>query len=82
MMYWNNDGHMSGWGWVWMASWMLFIVLVTVAVIVFLVRSVGSGNGSRPVERESALEVLRRRYAAGELDDEEYERRRAKLLGH
>jgi len=32
-------------------------------------------------QSEDPLEILRRRYAAGEIDDEEYERRRKNLTG-
>jgi putative membrane protein len=34
------------------------------------------------VDADSAREVLRRRYAAGEIDDEEFERRLASLNPH
>ncbi|MHB8275378.1 MAG: SHOCT domain-containing protein, partial [Dermatophilaceae bacterium] len=37
------------------------------------------GRGSDPQD-DQALEVLRRRYAAGELNDEDFEQRRAVLM--
>jgi putative membrane protein len=40
----------------------------------------GAGTGPRGPSAEDPLEILRRRYAAGEIDDEEYVRRR-KTLG-
>jgi putative membrane protein len=40
----------------------------------------GQGTGSAP-GAEDPLEILRRRYAAGEIDDEEYTRRRKTLRG-
>lgn len=39
----------------------------------------GSAGGTRQIDDSGAHEVLRRRYAAGEIDDEEYERRPAAL---
>ena len=38
----------------------------------------GWGAGPRP---DDPLEILRQRYARGEIDDEEYERRRKTLIG-
>jgi putative membrane protein len=40
----------------------------------------GAGTDPRGASAEDPLEILRRRYAAGEIDDEEYARRR-KTLG-
>lgn len=40
----------------------------------------GQGAGGGPAV-EDPLEILRRRYAAGEIDDEEYARRRTTLHG-
>lgn len=78
------DG-MGGMGMGGMMLWMLVWGLVGVALlvlavvgIVWLVRRTDSrarGNASR----ESPEEILRRRYAAGELDEDEYLRRRAGL---
>jgi len=39
-----------------------------------------AGVGSGP-PADDPLEILRRRYAAGEIDDEEYQRRRKTLTG-
>ena len=39
----------------------------------------GASHGGPPAE--DPLEILRRRYAAGEIDDEEYQRRRTTLTG-
>ncbi|WP_148416502.1 SHOCT domain-containing protein [Haloferax sp. KTX1] len=38
------------------------------------------GSGYDPVDDESAIERLRERYAAGDLSDEEFERRLARLV--
>ncbi|MSU91167.1 hypothetical protein GE300_16380 [Rhodobacteraceae bacterium 2CG4] len=48
-----------------------------IALIVFAVRGFSSGSG--PGSKSDAAEILRERYAKGEIDDEEYERRKAKL---
>jgi putative membrane protein len=54
-----------------MLTWLLLLA-IAVAVMVWLMNR----NGSRHQPGgDSAEEVLRRRYAAGEIDAEEYERR-------
>jgi putative membrane protein len=84
--------HMSdGWGW-WMVFgwiWMLgFWLLVIWAVTAIAGRrrdshDAGQRGEAKPVaHREpSAREILDRRYASGEIDDAEYDRRRARLDG-
>lgn len=81
---------MNGWfGGYWLLAPLAFVIVV-VAVVYFLVRD---GDGSRAggprrrddagqggVPREdSALRVLRERYARGEIDQEEFERRKHDL---
>lgn len=71
MMYYGF-GHMGGFG--------MIIPLILLAVIIYAVvrltqASRGNGNNSNVVtrtERNEALEILNRRYAKGEISDEEY----------
>lgn len=64
---------------VWMLLWGLIglalLVLIIVAII-WLIRHMLAGPASRS---DPAEEELRRRYAAGDIDHEEYQRRRAEL---
>ena len=63
-----------GWGFMGMhAFWWLFWITL-IAVFFALIKP---GDGSR--RRVSPLELLQRRYAAGEISDKEYEERKAKL---
>lgn len=65
-------GH-GGWMWGMGLFWILVLALV-IAAVVWLVRS-SSGVG-RPSSRDtSAEEILRQRYARGEIDEDEYRRR-------
>lgn len=74
IMYWDANWH-SGWFFGMHLAWWIFWIVVTVAIWTVLTRSAAS-----PAQKgESALEVLRRRYAEGALTTEEYEERRAKL---
>jgi len=67
--------------------WGGLIVLIVLGIRWFLRqdRAGSQGNGAAAPGGapgpENPLEILRRRYAAGEIDDEEYERRRKVLKG-
>lgn len=65
-----------------MIVWAVIAILVLVLVVlgvVRLVRSLTAGERGERREVESAEEILRRRYAAGEIDEEEYLRRKQEL---
>lgn len=62
--------------------WCLFFPLFWIAVIVFVVWMFRRGRwaGPRgPHRRQSAAETLEHRFARGEIDDEEFRRRRSVL---
>jgi uncharacterized membrane protein len=62
----------SGYGWPWVLLWLGFAVLFwggLIAILVWAVRSAAAPR-RRP---DSAMEVLSRRLAAGEISPEEYE---------
>jgi len=67
MWFWN--GHM-GWGGM-LAMWLAFIVIVALAGWIGV--SVTRHRGTPPGE-ESAEQILKRRYAKGEIDRATYER--------
>jgi len=64
-------GDMALGGWLWMAFWIVGLV----AMVWLIVR----GSAERPVEQD-ALEILRARFARGEISSDEYERARDVLL--
>ena len=77
--YW---GHGAGWeGWVMLMFMIVFVVAVVVAVV-FLVRYLGqpsagasTATGMTPIPvsaPDSPKDILKRRYAAGEIEREEY----------
>jgi putative membrane protein len=58
--------------------WALFWIAVIVAVVVLVIRWLNNparhtGSGAPPAE--SAEDLLKRRFAAGEIDEEEFRRR-------
>ncbi len=65
-----------GGGWVWMVGgWLtmlLFWALLIVGIIA-LIRFATSGGTARRGGTETPLDILRRRYAAGELTKEQFE---------
>jgi putative membrane protein len=65
--------------WPWMGSmgwWMVLWWVAGVAVLVLLVRLVtGTGGGFSPRGDETPEQILKRRYARGEIEPEEYQRR-------
>ena len=69
----NYDGHFLGGGFM----WILWIV-VTVGVF-FLIQNVIKGNTKSSYDNETPMEILKKRYAHGEIDEEEFERRRKEL---
>lgn len=83
-----NWGNSYGWGntfgiggFAMMFSMLLFWALI-IAGIVYAVRAL-SGNGA-PLNQgreNSALDILKERYARGEIDSEEYRSKRQQLAG-
>lgn len=67
------DGNWDGGSWWWMAMVMVAFWAVVVAAIVMVVRR---PSGAR---RRDATDVLDERYARGEIDEDEYRRRRETL---
>ena len=79
----NFGGGMAiGWS-VWLLIVVLLWGLVIAAIVLairWLIRADRRGSHEGPATPD-ALEVLRQRYARGEIDEAEYERRRAVLKG-
>lgn len=78
----HHDGWMGthggmGWGMGWW-GWFLWPVLGLLGgVAAYALLSSAGGNGDSP--SDDALSALRERYARGDIDDEEFERRRQTL---
>ena len=66
------DGHGMGLGGGFM--WLFWILLIV--VIVWVVKAATSADGKRDSSHRSPLEILQERFARGEIDEEEYERKR------
>jgi len=69
-----------GWGWFMPIAMILFWGLVIWGIVV-LIRGVAMpGNSGSSRELDSALEVLKRRYARGEISKEEFEEKKKDLV--
>lgn len=65
-------------GWIGGGMWIFWILLIVVVVV--LVKAFSVRSPDLPAERhESPLEILKARYARGEINEEEFERRRREL---
>lgn len=72
----EHDGWMLfGGGWMWI-FWIFLIAIVAV-----LVMSMGNirGDSTRATSDDSPLSILKKRYAKGEINEEEFERKRKEL---
>ena len=70
------SGYGMGWGWFGFILMIAFWVLVILG-IVYLVKAL-TGRGASPKE-ETPLDILKKRYAKGEIDAEEFARRKKDL---
>jgi putative membrane protein len=65
-------------GWMGSGMWLFWIVLIV--IVVLLLRAVSGGaSSSSPSRQDTPLEILKARYARGEIDDEEFQHRRREL---
>lgn len=67
---------MYGYGWIYMLLGILFMVGL-IFLIVWLVRQSGAVSSGR---EETALDILKKRYANSEIDKEEFERMKRDIM--
>jgi putative membrane protein len=86
--YWAPGSQPSGWSWSWglamglgMLAMLAFWGALIVGVVLLVRWLMAATGGSSERAPETALEILRRRYAAGEITAEEYARMRQELEG-
>lgn len=71
------DGSMMGWMWIWPVLIMAGLLIIGYLTVRLLAN--GRSTESATSGRASAREILDERYARGEIDEEEYLRRRSGL---
>jgi len=67
----------SGFGWIFMILFAVFMVLGIIALIKWIITPTDMHGLSKP--HKSALEILKERYALGEIDKKEFEERKKDL---
>lgn len=75
-----GPGMMGGFGWMGLMPvlWIALLGLIIWAIFAWA-RSLGESGGSGSRHPDSALEVLKKRYARGEVNKEEYEEKKKDL---
>ena len=71
----GNEGHLFyGGGFMW-----IFWILIIVGIF-FIFQNMTKGNSNNAsFDKDSPIEILKKRYARGEIEEEEFERRRKEL---
>ena len=70
-------GNFSGWGpgfgWLFMLLIWILIIVVIAAIVKWIVSTTG---GAQAPQKQTALDILKERYARGEIDQAEFEQKR------
>ena len=74
MMHWYPD--MMGWGG---GVAMIIFWIIIIILIVVLVKFIATQSSVRTERKETPIEIIKRRYASGEIDKEEYEQKKKDL---
>ncbi|SMO89628.1 SHOCT domain-containing protein [Fodinibius sediminis] len=69
-----HDFNFFGGGWMMVFWWLLIFGL-----IVFAIRALMNSNQNKQ-QKETPMDILKRRYAEGEIDEEEFNKRKQELL--
>ena len=69
-------GYNDGWSWLWMAALMIVAIGSIIGLVVFAIRA-----STGPKSTDQAADILRRRFAGGEITQEEFEKTRKALQG-
>lgn len=72
------DGFGFGFGWVFMILWWVLVIVGLVALMKWIGTSFGAGRSNGGGK---ALDILKERYARGEIDEQEFQKRKRDLTG-
>ncbi|MGV8893212.1 MAG: SHOCT domain-containing protein [Burkholderiaceae bacterium] len=66
-----------GFGWIFMILFWVVIIVGVIALVKWMITS--SGMGRRGGGNNTALDILKERYAKGEIDEQEFQKRKRDL---
>ncbi|TVR30016.1 MAG: SHOCT domain-containing protein [Spirochaetaceae bacterium] len=79
--WYGSGAQMGAWGWAAGIAMILFWVLIVIGLVVLirflLAKTRNEGSGASP--RRDALDILKERYAKGEIDKDEFEQKKNDL---
>jgi putative membrane protein len=73
----GDYGH--GWG-MGMGGWWIIGLIIVIAVVWMVVKGMNQNNNAGQSPGKSALDILKERYASGEIDKQEFEERKKDLM--
>ncbi len=73
MMQWGDYGWGMGFGWLFMIIFWILIILGIVYLVKLIIR------GEKRINGETALDILKKRYAKGEINKEEFEEKKKEI---
>jgi putative membrane protein len=74
-------GHMMPYGFGYGGMFMWIILLIVIGLVIYFIIQTRKTKGQTPTQNESDLDILKKRYAKGEIAKEEYERMKKDLEG-
>ena len=74
-------GHMMNYGYGYGGMFMWIIFLIVIGLLIYFIVQAQKTKGQTPTQNESHLDILKKRYAKGEITKEEYERMKKDLEG-
>ena len=77
---WGHEEMMWGCGGWWMIIFWIAVIVSIVFLVKWLIEQGRTGGGTSQTE-ESPLDILKKRYAKGEIDKEEFEQKKRGLTG-
>ena len=72
-------GHMMHYGFGYGGMFMWIILLIVIGLLVYFVVQAQKTKGQTPTQGESHLDILKKRYAKGEINKEDFERMKKDL---
>jgi putative membrane protein len=72
-------GHMMGYGYGYGGMFMWVIFLVVIGLLIYFIIQAQKTKGQTPTQNESHMDILKKRYAKGEINKEDFDRMKRDL---